>query len=190
MQCASGSASAQAFLELLKYWVPSRVEQGIDRRMNRSIEDIVMRGKFLNSEVYDRSMHTTMEPERTTDPALQEVLLQLTSREPIFHRSEFGTTRGDFEKMMVADFWEVGASGRRYRREFVLDELEKRSQNPSVDIWKTSDFHCRKLAQDMYLLTYTLLQDGSRKTRRSTIWQLTHEGWKIVFHQGTIVQDA
>jgi hypothetical protein len=32
-----------------------------------------------------------------------------------------------------------------------------------------------------------LLQDGKRRTRRSTIWKRTLDGWKIVFHQGTIV---
>jgi hypothetical protein len=40
------------------------------------------------------------------------------------------------------------------------------------------------------LLTYTLLQNKQRLTRRATIWQRTAEGWKIVYHQGTIVQDA
>jgi hypothetical protein len=29
-----------------------------------------------------------------------------------------------------------------------------------------------------------------RLTRRATIWQNTSEGWKILYHQGTIVQDA
>jgi hypothetical protein len=43
------------------------------------------------------------------------------------------------------------------------------------------------LAQDLYLLTYTLLQHDEGKTR-STIGQRTLEGWKIVFHQGTVVQ--
>ncbi|HEX4029604.1 MAG TPA: hypothetical protein VHX20_04530 [Terracidiphilus sp.] len=42
--------------------------------------------------------------------------------------------------------------------------------------------------EDVYLLTYTLLQDATRLTRRATIWQRT-AGWKIVYHQGTIVQD-
>jgi hypothetical protein len=47
----------------------------------------------------------------------------------------------------------------------------------------------RRLAEDVYLLTYTLFQP-ERRTRRATIWQSTESGWKIVFHQGTIVQDA
>lgn len=131
-----------------------------------------------------------MEPTLTTDPELTAILAELASREPIFHRPELGVTRTDFESMTVADFWEVGASGRRYGRAYVLNELEKRHAVPNADIWKTTDFHCRRLSHDVYLLTYTLLQNKERKTRRATIWQRTPEGWKIVFHQGTIVQDA
>ena len=128
-------------------------------------------------------------PWLVTDPALADVLTELSRREPIFHRPEFGTTRADLEKMMVEDYWEVGASGRRYSKEYGLDVLEKRFAAPHEDVWETSDFHCRELASDVYLLTYTLLQNKTRLTRRATIWQRTVEGWKIVYHQGTIVQD-
>ena len=69
----------------------------------------------------------------TTAPDSQEVLAELVRREPIFHRPEFGTTRADFEKMTSEDFWETGASGRRYSRQFVLDELEKRFAAPHED---------------------------------------------------------
>ena len=135
-------------------------------------------------------MSPEREPRRITEPELREVLDELVRREPIFHRTEFGTTRTDFENMTLTDFWEVGASGSRYSREYVLSELEKRYRHPAEDVWETSDFHCRRLAPDVYLLTYTLLQNQERKTRRSTIWQRTTSGWKIVFHQGTIVQDG
>ena len=131
-----------------------------------------------------------MEPVLITDPELSDILAELSSCEPIFHRPELGTSRADFEKMTVDDFWEVGASGRRYSRAYVLDELEERHAVPHADIWETMDFHCRRLAHDVYLLTYTLLQDNVRRTRRSTIWRRTAEGWKIVYHQGTIVQDT
>ncbi|MGB6931947.1 MAG: DUF4440 domain-containing protein [Acidobacteriaceae bacterium] len=134
-------------------------------------------------------MNSTREPYLVTDPALAEVLAQLMRREPIFHRAEFGTTRDDFENMTTQDYWEVGASGRRYSRSYVLSRLEERFQrDQSVDVWETSEFYCKRLGADVYLLTYTLLQHGTRKTRRSTIWQQTHEGWKIVYHQGTLVE--
>ena len=134
--------------------------------------------------------HKHMEPKLETDPELAGVLGELSAREPIFHRPEFGATRADFENMTAADFWEVGASGRRYSREYVLHVLEKRCPVSNGDIWEARDFHCTKLADNVFLLTYTLLQDDSRVTRRATVWQRTSEGWKVVYHQGTIVQDT
>jgi hypothetical protein len=130
-----------------------------------------------------------MEPALSTDPALLGVLEELKSREPIFRRPEFGTTTADFENMMDAGFWEIGASGRRYSKEYVLAGLERRHQHSHEDIWETGGFHCRELAPDLYLLTYTLIQNKIRKTRRTTLWRRTKVGWKIVFHQGTIVED-
>jgi hypothetical protein len=134
------------------------------------------------------AMHPEMEPTLSTDPALDDILEELRSREPIFHRPEFGTTRADFESMVHAGFWEIGASGRPYSREYVLAELEERHQHPHEDVWETSDFYCQCLAPNLYLLTYTLIQNKIRKTRRSTLWQRTEEGWKIIFHQGTIIE--
>lgn len=131
-----------------------------------------------------------MEPILTKSPELQAVLAELSSREPIFHRPEFGTTRADFERMTAENFWETGASGRRYSRQLVLDELEKRFSAPHEDIWETSEFQCCQLSEDTFLLTYTLLQNHVRLTRRATIWRRAPDGWKILYHQGTIVEGA
>lgn len=133
--------------------------------------------------------HQEFESTPATAPEVQSVLAELVAREPIFHRPEFGVTRADFEGMMADDFWETGASGRIYSRQFVLNALEKRFSVPHEDVWQTGDFACRRLAQDLYLLTYTLLQNHKRLTCRASIWQKTPDGWKIVYHQGTIVQD-
>jgi hypothetical protein len=117
-----------------------------------------------------------------------DVLKELMKREPIFHRPEYGTTRQDFENMTEATFREVGASGRRYSREIVLDVLENRFKNPAEECWKTKDFDCLEIAPDNYLVTYTLIQ-GDRITRRATIWRRSNSNWKIVYHQGTIVEN-
>ena len=130
------------------------------------------------------------EAQAFSDPELEKILAELSQREPIFHRPEFGTSRADFENMTAPDFWEVGASGRQYSRAAVLDELEKRFAAPHSDVWETSEFQCRKLAPDVYLLTYALVQDNTRRTRRSTIWERCGEGWRIIYHQGTLVLGA
>ncbi len=119
----------------------------------------------------------------TEEQALQE----LCEREPIFHRPELGT---DFASMVTDDFWEIGASGKIYTRELILQVLAERiTRTPAHDRWQTSDFACRKLSEEFFLLTYTLLQDETRWTRRTTLWCLAaNGGWKIAFHQGTVVQ--
>lgn len=122
-----------------------------------------------------------------TNPELLPVLEELRQCEPIFHTERFGRTLADFERATAPDFWEVGASGRRYSRDFIL---KMRSKEELVDAdktgWKASGFGLRRLGPDCYLLTYTLDQAG-RLTRRATIWEKTAEGWRILYHQGTIV---
>lgn len=87
---------------------------------------------------------------------------------------------------MADDYWEVGASGRLYSREFIVRHLE---ENPPVAAaaagWECSGFGLKTLGPDTWLITYTLRQ-AERITRRATIWRNTEAGWVTVYHQGTI----
>jgi hypothetical protein len=122
-----------------------------------------------------------------TEPEPLPVLEELRRFEPIFHTQEFGLTAAACERRMAPDYWEVGASGRRYSREFILRHF---AENPPIDAseagWKTSGHALRQLSGDTYHLTYTLQQDD-RLTRRATIWRSTPKGWVILFHQGTVL---
>jgi hypothetical protein len=160
-----------------------------------------------------------LEPILVTEPRLIPILEELKKREPIFHLAEYGTSRADFENMTDPAFWEVGASGRRYSREYVIDRLVERHSTPHIDICETRDFHCLEIAPDNYLLTYTLIErvmtarilrrfehrersiikpaerragimvlDAARVTRRATLWRRSAHTWKIVYHQGTVVE--
>lgn len=125
-----------------------------------------------------------------------DILEQLISLEPVFHRFEHlaGRTpaRADFDGLMAPDFFEVGASGRLYTREFVLQTLEQRFRNPSLmeeERWKTSEFHLLRLGPETWLLSYLLDQNlpaGHRLSRRTTLWRQTSSGWQVIFHQGTL----
>lgn len=115
---------------------------------------------------------------------------ELRAREPLFHRAELGTARADFERMTAPSFWEIGASGARYDRAFVLEELERRHAAPVVEELEVQNFECAAIASDTYLVTYTLVQEGTRVSRRATIWRRGEEGWQALYHQGTLVATA
>jgi len=51
------------------------------------------------------------EPVVAPAPELRDVLAELSAQEPIFHHPEFGTSRADFERMTVEDFWRPGPVG-------------------------------------------------------------------------------
>lgn len=112
------------------------------------------------------------EPSFHMTAELDAMAQELRQREPIFHRSGFGVSRQDFEAMTAPTFWEVGASGRRYSREFVLDLLEERYQSATEAVWEVEDFCCQGIGAD---------------SCRATIWTKRTGGWQIVYHQGTVV---
>jgi len=130
-----------------------------------------------------------VEPLRQTAPELRAIEAELAALEPIFHHPELGTTRAHYEAMTEPQFWEVGASGRRYSREYVIGTLIDRYSRPYEERWTKDDFCCQQLAGDLYLLTYTLTE-GPRVTRRATLWRRAPDAWKIVYHQGTVVESS
>lgn len=120
------------------------------------------------------------------DAELQHILTELQAREPIFHRREFGTSRDDLERMTDEDFWEIGASGKVYSREFVITNLLERYKRPEPHDWPCRDFAIRRLGDALYMINY-VLEEPDRVTRRTTLWRRSAEGWTIVFHQGTVI---
>ncbi|QHS50746.1 DUF4440 domain-containing protein [Edaphobacter sp. 12200R-103] len=128
-----------------------------------------------------------------------DILSQLISLEPIFHRFEGLSgrlpTHADIDSMMAPEFFEIGVSGRLYSRDFIIRTLEARfsTPEPQPDHFRTSEFHLLRVSADTWLLSYVLRQeitDAPRISRRTTLWKKTVEGWKILFHQGTLVEGA
>ena len=121
------------------------------------------------------------------DPALLPVLKELRLREPIFHTQAFGMTAEERERVAAPEYWEVGASGRRYNRAFIMKLLAEKAPVDAAEAgWVCSEFGLSQLGAAAYLLTYTLDQAG-RITRRVTIWEKAVDGWRILYHQGTVV---
>jgi hypothetical protein len=110
----------------------------------------------------------------------------LRAREPIFHRGLAGRDRAAYERVTADDYWEVGASGKVYGREVVIDTLVRRSTEPGEEHWSVHDFAVRHLGGESWLATYELHQ-GTRPSRRSSIWTSTGDGWVAQYHQGTLL---
>lgn len=123
------------------------------------------------------------------------VFESLLLREPIFHHPDrFGRTREAILDQMDANFWEVGASGTIYTKAEVISTLLKRYGDPAYqDIWKMESFKVSCLCANVYMATYTLIQDHIRITRRSTLWKSITESsptlWKAIYHQGTLASN-
>lgn len=120
------------------------------------------------------------------DEECLKMIDELKQLEPLIYAANDGKTREHFENLLVSNFWEIGASGKKYDRDFVLATLEQRNKNPIEEKWQTSDFKVRQIEDNHFLFTY-LLQQPTRLSQRATLWQRTSAGWKMVYHQGTPV---
>lgn len=110
--------------------------------------------------------------------------------EPVFHAGPARARREDFEALTAPDFREVGASGRAYARAEVWEALAERGRHvPGDETWDTSEWRCRQVGGDTFLVTY-LVRQGERVSRRLTVWERVFPGWRAVYHQGTLVPDA
>ncbi len=127
-----------------------------------------------------------MQPELKIQTALLPILEILKQFEPLIYAANAGKNTDYFEHLLAPEFWEVGASGRRYSREYVLSELEKRRMNPRNEAWHTDEYHLQSLGGAHYLISYTLHQP-TRVTKRASLWRQEDEQWLFVYHQGTVV---
>ena len=82
----------------------------------------------------------------------------------------------------------MGSSGNIYTKGDVIKTLVARYKDENYeDIWETSDFKLTQIAPDNYLITYHLIQNRTRHTRRATLWRRVGGVWKILYHQGTVM---
>lgn len=123
------------------------------------------------------------------DTDLNQVLTTLTALEPLYHAACPTANIDDFERLVSADFWEVGASGNTYSRDFARNALRNRPSMPNPDMWQTRHFAIQQVTNHVYLLTYLLIQP-MRETKRLTVWQNVDKNqWQAVYHQGTVISD-
>jgi glyoxylase I family protein len=93
-------------------------------------------------------------------------------------------------ELIADEFREIGKSGRVWTKQTVIDALKKESYT-GITI---TDFNLSLLSENIALVTYTAHHEQKRnvpfsRSIRSSIWKMTDNKWKMVFHQGTPVTD-
>ena len=83
---------------------------------------------------------------------------------------------------MDPDFCEIGASGRLWTRAETIRELSSTGEWSQVEL---SELEGAVLADGLVLVRYLSVSNG-RRARRSSLWRLSGDVWRIVFHQGTL----
>jgi hypothetical protein len=87
-------------------------------------------------------------------------------------------------ELLAPDFVEIGASGRRWDREEILELLGR--EDGSVGDIEMSAVQSRSLALGVVQVLWQSMVSG-RHVRRTSIWCERAAGWQLVFHQGTPV---
>jgi hypothetical protein len=89
------------------------------------------------------------------------------------------------ERLLDPDFEEIGASGKAWSRQAIIEELSgDRTPSDSEPPIGAEDMTGRLLADDLVLLTYVSDASG-RRARRSSLWRCSGGSWRLFFHQGT-----
>ncbi|MFF6995323.1 DUF4440 domain-containing protein [Streptomyces sp. NPDC008313] len=87
-------------------------------------------------------------------------------------------------ELLDPEFTEIGASGRRWDARSILTVTSSGGVSPRHPV-EVSEMSGTVLAPGIVHLTY-LADHRGRRTRRSSLWRLTEEGWRMYFHQGTV----
>lgn len=104
-------------------------------------------------------------------------------------RRDESSIPGGYEAVLDEAFAEFGASGRTWSRQATLEQLRMAQPSDAFDI---EDFSASRIGAGVVLVTYTgvvrLPDGGLVRSRRSSTWvQGEDGGWRMRFHQGTVV---
>jgi hypothetical protein len=117
-----------------------------------------------------------------TDIEVAEVL-QL---ERELQTAECRRDRARVSTLLAEDFIEVGASGRVWDRPLTLELLGGEPEGATVI--RVHDLTGRVLC-DGLVMTRWDSDRGGRRARRMSLWRRDCAGWRLVYHQGTLLPE-
>lgn len=118
-----------------------------------------------------------------------ELLDEIRPLEESLFRKGLRRSRAEAEKLLTEDFFEFESSGRTYHREDMIALLMQEGVNEPSEALSFDNYSLNPISANAVLLTYRTCrkQPGGldRHVLRSSIWQRSESGWKMMFHQGT-----
>jgi hypothetical protein len=122
----------------------------------------------------------TGEPE---DPVRAAIEAELYLLRPEV-RAEPGLVLG----LLDPGFVEFGASGRRWDRASVAGALGGEAE--FADPVTATEMAGVLIAPGVVHLTYVSSRTSGRRARRSSLWRHDGQGWRMYFHQGTLIPET
>lgn len=118
--------------------------------------------------------------------SLQNHILELENE---LLKSEIRCSSEKISQLLSENFIEFCSSGKVYH--YSVGDVFDNGDNISQINWEIKGFQLKEFAVDCVLATYKLIKhnefDESKKfSLRSSIWKLSNDTWKMVFHQGTL----
>ncbi|MGL4635706.1 MAG: DUF4440 domain-containing protein [Beijerinckiaceae bacterium] len=109
---------------------------------------------------------------------------QLQRLEESLWRAETRFDPDYMDKVLAADFFEFGRSGRRWTRTEIIDAGNPREIRVKLPF---DQFNIHMLDNANALVTYVsdVMNEEHERSNRSSLWTWTSFGWKLRFHQGT-----
>ena len=111
---------------------------------------------------------------------IQEKLKQF---EMDFFKFEVFSNPEIIDNRISDEFIEIGKSGVKYSKKDVQEYFSNLNCDRLIEI---EDFNCKKLSDEIVLVTYTSIE-GNYKSYRTSIWIYKND-WKIIYHQGTALK--
>jgi hypothetical protein len=105
--------------------------------------------------------------------------LELSLLDPIFRKS-----REYLNSLVADDFTEFGSSGKIYNKQNILENLPLEKSSEFV----IQDLQVKQLSGSIMLVTYQT--ESEYRALRSSIWRFEDNNWRIVFHQGTKINES
>lgn len=129
---------------------------------------------------------TRHEPVRwieTSEAGWDQALAEVVDRELSLLAPDVRADAVTVNRLLHDEFEEFGASGRRWNRADLVAAL---AAEPGDVVPEADGFRAVWLADDAVLLTYRAGRPD-RTSLRSSVWvRRPGDGWRLLFHQGTV----